>query len=251
MIDSDWRLGLSLISALGALMFFCGCTSTADKAWYAAYRSNFDYYSLEGEGKAAKVDISDSSSAGRRDARRAIDQCTAWELYRPLAIWSAVIGLIGGVVAQYLVLFACRWRQKLPLLLASATVPGLRLARSFEILELRTETEIGKEATDIELQHRLFRIRAIHQLVTRKLLAADNLDQLTQSRLLELANIEFEKIVSSAERKYGVTVSKSQQDLLRVNCPNCNKLVRYSRHFVGQSRPCPNVECKQIIEFPA
>lgn len=251
MIDSNRRLGLLFIPVLGALAFCCGCTSTADKAWYDAYRSNFDFYSLEGEGNAAKADVSDSSSAGRRDSLRAIDQCTAWELYRPLAMWSVAAGLVGGAVAQYLVLFACRWRQQLPLLLASATVPGLRLARSFEILELRTETEIGKEATDIELQHRLFRIRAVRQLAIRKLLAADNLDQLTQSRLLELANIEFEKIVSSAERKYGVAVSKSQQDLLRVNCPNCNKLVRYSRHFVGQSRPCPNVECKQIIEFPA
>lgn len=237
-------MGLSLLALLA------GCTSNADKVWYAAYQANYDYNFIEGARKASNLDTREPSSAGEREARAAVEGGTAWALYRPLVVWSLIVGVAGGVVAQYGVLLGCRMKQRLPLLLTAATVPGIRLSRAYEILELHTEAESGKEATDIELQQRLFRIRAVHQLVTRKLMAADNLDQLTQTRLLELANIELEKIVSSAEQKYGVTVSRSQKDLLSINCPNCDKLVRYSRHFAGQSRPCPNAECKQPIAFP-
>ena len=239
-----------LALAASLLATFAGCTSPADKVWYDAYRSQYDYHFMKGAERASNSDVSASAKAGEQESREDVNGGTAWVLYRPLAIWSLVAGVVGGIVAQYAVLLGCRMQQRLPLLLTAATVPGIRLSKAFGILELRTAAESGKEATSIELQQHIFRIRAIHQVVTKKLLATDNLDQLTQSRLLELANLELEKIVSDAERKYGVMASRYRKDLLSINCPNCDKLVRYSKHFAGQSRQCPNTDCNQTIDFP-
>jgi hypothetical protein len=239
---------------LAVLTIFCaaGCDARG-KAWQMAYQSNYERGFNEGRGQDVLADRTAAQSAGEQSAKRALTSGTAWVLYRPLAIWSFSSGVLLGIASQFLVLMLFRYQRQLPLFLASALVPGIRRSRAYSLLEINAHAHVEKSSLNATRQLKLWQIRAIQEIVENRLKATANLDELTQSKLLELADQELDKIVAASQYRQDSARAKTPPptDLRFFNCPTCSKRVKFSRHFANKTRPCPNPECGSAITFPS
>jgi len=207
-----------------------GCKDETKEAWQVAYRANYEnaYQAAAEPAKARGKEEGDKQGAAR--AREAAKAGRAWQLYSTLAWWGFVPGILVGIFVQYAILFACQANGRLPGPGTFAFVPAMKRSLCYSVLErrLRLMVEFDEQLEKIRMARNLkvAQVQAVHEAVKRRAMAASSLEELTQSRLLELANAEFAKIVGEAEKIDQLqTIRRPRTKRPRnvCTCPHCGK----------------------------
>ncbi|HEV7473686.1 MAG TPA: hypothetical protein VGN90_06545 [Pyrinomonadaceae bacterium] len=250
------KLTLPFIFAL--LLAFAGCTSEEEEAYKSAYEANRDAsYQVgfrDGEDQGRKQGTTDGTSA----ALEAAATGRAWQLYWVPELAALVFGLSLGLILQYSVLLVCRRSGRLPQFSTVAFVPAMKSTLVYAIFERRRDVMLEIEESLSEMAARqnlqVAKIRQLKEALAFKVKALSSIDELTQSRLIELAAEELEKIVSTSAAKAEMMQNNQATDhaVTRIThtCPSCQSLVRFRLQSANEIVTCPNQACGQPIKLP-
>lgn len=248
---------LSAPLIFAVLLLFTGCKDETQEAWEVAYRAQYnDSYQAALEIGKARGGL-EGKEQGVAAAREAAKDGRAWQLYSTMACWALVPGILAGIVVQYAILFTCQTNGRLPGPATWAFVPGMKKSFCYLIFErrLRLMVELDEQLqkTDAAKNLKLAQVQAVHDAVKRQVMAASSLEELTQARLVELANIEFATIVAEAERINQVQISQRSETKHRRNacaCPHCGRRLQFPRKAASTTINCPHSNCGRPIRLP-
>lgn len=225
-----------------------------DNAYKAAYKAGHEEGRREGERRGNE----EGRERGGRAAREAAEKGVAWQLYASLALGALASGLLVGLCAQYGLLAACRRTERLPQFSTVAFVPAMKDSLAYSIFEKRRRlmVEIEEELREMCARRNLqaAQLQEVHDAVARRLQAISSIEELSRSRILELAAAEFDRIITNSARRSGrvsddpPAAGPGQQ--IAYACPHCRQIVRYTEKLAGRAVNCPNPECGRRIELP-
>lgn len=240
--------GTTLILLL-ILLPMIGCKSWEEDAWQHGYEANRSAAYQEGWREAAPRGEKEGKERGKAEAEHAAQTGRAWQLYTTPAFLALMFGIIVGLAVQYTVLWCCNDAGRVPEMVTVAFVPAMKHSLAYSILESRRKLLLWWEQEKSRLaaayQLKAAQIQAVHDAIGRKLKVMTSLEELTQSRLLDLAQQELAKVVSDAEQKSRTNAKRT------VACPHCGKTIAYPRKKVGKFVTCPSANCGRPIHLPA
>jgi hypothetical protein len=239
----------STLLLLLTLLSLIGCKSREEESWQMGHDANRKIAYEEAWREAAPRGEKEGHERGKAEADQAAKTGRAWQLYTTPAILALLFGIIVGVAVQYTVLACCNDAGRVPELVTVAFVPAMKHSLAYSILENKRKLLIWWEeerrrltaANELKAAH----IQAIHDAIVRKLIVMTTLEELTQARLLDLAQHELSKIMLDAEQKAVAPVKQS------VACPHCGKTIGYSREKAGKTVKCPYASCGRPINLPS
>ena len=213
-----------------ALLLFIGCRDQEKEVWEKGYEANYKAGTETGreggEARGSKI----GTEKGAAAAKEAAQNGRTWQLYKTLAIGWLTFGALAGLLAQYIVLLACRLSGRLQELfqaLASQEAMGrtLRVALGSSSLSVYQHLTVAfvpamKNSESYSIFEQLQRLRAkLMELVATEQLYAANIQAVENTlaqaleaastvesfgkvgwgRLLALARAELAKVVSQAQ----------------------------------------------------
>ena len=98
------------------------------------------------------------------------------------------------------------------------------------------------------------KVQAIRDSVAKRIKAVSSLEEFSQARLLELAQLELSSIVAASEREAGGSVEnggKVKPTRFKYACPHCNKVIMYKGKRGGKTFTCPYKQCGRPFAVPA
>jgi hypothetical protein len=240
--------GTTLILLL-TLLPMIGCKNRTEESWQQGYDANRKIAYEEGWRKAASRGEKEGRERGKADAEQDAQTGRAWQLYKTPAFLALMFGIIVGLAVQYTVLACCNDAGRVPELVSLAFVPAMKHSLAYSILENKRKLLIWWEeekrqltaANELKAAH----IQSVHDVIVRKLKVTTTLEELTQARLLDLAQQELSKIMSDAEQK-AITPTKQT-----ITCPHCGKAIGYPRKHAGKTVKCPYANCGRPINLPS
>lgn len=208
------RFALPLMLAL--LVSFVGCESEEDKVYKRAYDASYAANYPIGFQLGAERGNKQGAEEGAAAAREAAGTGQAWELYWSLALGALVSGLMLGLVSQYGILLICRLSGQLPQFSTVAFVPAMKSTVVYAIFKRRRDAmiEIDEQLREMAARKNLqvAKIVQLKEAVTLKIKALSSIDEISQSRLLELAAEELEKIISDSEKKAEILLNEQNSN---------------------------------------
>lgn len=205
-----------LVSVLGT-----ACKTEEDEANERAYKANYEkaYQTALKEGE--KKGEEEGNKIGIAEAEKAALAGTAWQLYYYPALGIILLGVSVGLIIQYGILWRCRRTGILPQFSAVVFVPAMNSTISYSIFLRRQEVmiEIDEKLRELAARKKLqnTRIEELKEGMRRKIEAISSIEDLTQARIIELANEELEKIVELAEEKQKIQSEiDSEDDILEL-----------------------------------
>lgn len=128
--DAEHRSLLPFIALF--FVFLIGCENHEKEAYRKAYDAHYDAAKQAGRQSAEATGSKVGAEKGAASAKEAAENGRAWQLYATLAEGALICGILAGLLAQYLVLLACRepvrrfWERRNNLLRAP-TLANFRL----------------------------------------------------------------------------------------------------------------------------
>ena len=143
----------------------------------------------------------DGTAAGKAAAYQAAQSGEAWQLYWRLAAAALATGIVIGLGLQYAILLGCRRSGRLDQFQTVTFVPAMKRSLAYSIFENCRKLEVEKQATlrkvHADSAVKKAAIEAAFDSSRRRIMAASSIEDLANTRLLELANEEFSKIISA------------------------------------------------------
>lgn len=236
-----------------ALLALLGC----DAASKTAYRANYDstYQSALEAGKARGKEAGEKE--GISEARESAKTGRAWRLYTNLAIWALLAGCIVGIFIQYAILFVCQSNRRLPGPLTFPFIPAIKRSLSYSIFErqFRLMVDFDEQLKKVLAARnlKLAQIQAVHEAVKQRVLAASSIEELTEKRLVEVANHEFSKIITESQKLHEYQVHQVAEATKLENifrCPHCGRRVKFPTKAANKTIGCPYKNCGRPIRLP-
>jgi len=250
------RLPLLLLG-LVTLVTWSGCDSQADEIFKRAYDASYSSGYLETIQSGRDLGLEEGTQHGDAEARRAAENGVAWQLYWIPVSSLLLTGLALGLMVQYTILLICRRTANLPQFSAVAFVPAMKFTVAYKIFERRRNVMIEIDEKLREMAKRknlqIAKIEQLKETVALKVETMSSLDELTQSRLLELAAKEMDKVIAKSTKKArpGKRSSKSGANgNLTHPCPACRTKNHYHLRLAGKTVKCSNKECGRAIKLP-
>ena len=191
-------------------------TGCEDEEAKRTYDTNFNEAYQKAIKDGEKLGEKNGQEIGFAAAEKAAIDGTAWQLYYYLTLGSLLSGLSLGLIIQYGILWRCRRTSVLPQLSTMAFVPAMKLTTAYSIflhkrnLKIKVDEELSELAARKNIQ--IAKIEQLKKEMTMKIEAISSIDELTQSRILELAKEEIEKIVKQAKEKQKVNWDNMSDD---------------------------------------
>ena len=200
---------------LAFLLSLPGCQNPEQEAWQKAYEASYNsaYQAGRQAGYARGKQVGDEKGAAA--AKVAARTGGAWQLYTNLALGALVLGTGCGLFAQYVILLACRLSERLPQFSTVAFVPAMKSSLAYSVFEQRRRVmvEVTEELTKLRVTHnlQLVQIETTRDYVARKVMAASSIDELSQARFIDLAKMEFSRIVSASNERASRSILPSAE----------------------------------------
>jgi len=183
-------------------------TRRYDLGYKATYQSAFDEGSNLGETAGQK--------SGNADAEKYALEGTAWQLYYYLTLASLLSGTSLGLIVQYGILWRCRRTRILPQFSTVAFVPAMNSSIAYSIFLRKREVmlELDEQLREMAARENLqvAKIQQLEKTIRMKVEAISSIEELTQTRMLELAKEEMNKIINVAEEKQRIERESSSPD---------------------------------------
>lgn len=198
------RTPITALLLLTLVLPSTGCRDDVKEAWKMGYEAKYKaaYQAGLESGKARGKEEGGKKGVAR--ARQAAETGGAGQLYLTLACGALICGVIVGLVIQYSILLACRFSERMPFLPLLVFIPAMRESLSYSVFERRCELllHLDHELDKLRATKSLHaaQIQAVHDAVNRRIMAARSVEELTQARLVELANKEFADIIAASEK---------------------------------------------------
>jgi DNA-directed RNA polymerase subunit RPC12/RpoP len=233
-----------------ALLPMAGCKSAEEDAWQRGYDANRSAAYQEGWVDGAARGRKEGEQQGRAAAQYAAENGEAWQLYSTTATWALIVGLLFGLSVQYSLLVWCRKSGRLPELWTVAFVPAMTRSVVYQLL-----VWLEDEMRSLNATHMLqaAQIQSMHTIMLKRLEAISSLDELTQVRLVELADREMMKIMSASASEFqgiGEGHANSRSMYKEYLCPSCGGRIRYKGKKGGKTVNCPYDGCIGTINVP-
>ena len=253
----SFRAFMPILLLCAFLLLFAGCKDEMKEAWQMGYQANYKAGYQEGlkAGKARGKEEGKKHgvAAASEDAKTG----STWQLYAPLAYGALVPGILLGIFVQYAILFACHLNERLPRPSTFAFVPAMKTSLCYSIFEqrFRLMVEFDEQLNKVLVTKNLkiAQIQAVHDAVRQRVMAASSIEELTETRLVEVANDEFAKIVAESE-KINQIENNQRSDKPRLRnvcmCPHCGKRVQFPRKAANTTINCPYQNCGRPIRLP-
>jgi hypothetical protein len=253
-----WTHTLSRLLFLSVLLAFTSCESEEDKVYKSAYDASYKAHQQISFREGAKRGYTEGRKAGLAAAIEAADNGQAWELYLSLALGALLSSLMLGLVLQYSLLVVCRYSGRLPQFSTVIFVPAMKYTTAYRVFKRRRALlmEIDEQLREIAARKnvQIVKIHQLNEVIALKIQSLSSLDELSQAKLVQLAEEELEKIVAASEMKADTILhdQHSIQASTRIThpCPHCHRLIRFSLSSANETVTCPNRECGRQIRLP-
>lgn len=250
---------ITFILSVVMLLPMASCEkSPEDQAFDDAYKANFAAAHQKAFQEGEERGTREGTARGQIEAEVAAANGRDWTLYRIPGAVALSLGLTLGLTIQYTILLLCRRSGRLPQLSTVAFVPAMKSTVAYSIFKRRRDVmlEIDEQLREMGARKKLqvAKIRQLKEAIALKVNTLSSIEELRESRILELAEAEMEKIVSRGVRQ---VESGTKEELpsgldIRIThvCPFCQQLIRFRYRSANTVVNCPNKECGQPIRLP-
>ena len=240
LLDNLQKITAALLVAL-SLVQFTGCGDSV------AYRSAFEAAKPAGYERGGKEGEKKGIVAAKRDAESGL----VWEFYRtPMAV-GVIFGLVAGVGFQLILLICCHDPSRVAQFPITTFVPGVKSSFCYSIIARKRRILID---LDLELDkmealktQQVAQIEAVREVIHQKIRAAQTIDELSQSRFVDLANQEFAKIIANADASIRPRTKKP----FRCICPHCGGTIAFAEQAASKVIKCPHAQCRADVLLPS
>jgi hypothetical protein len=189
------------------------CANPVEEAYKQAYDVAYKAAYPEGHAKGESQGNLDGTTDGATAAQRAADQGEAWQLYWRMAVAALGAGILLGLSLHYAVLAASRRSGRLDHLQAVVWVPAIKRSLSYSIfqtrLQLKLHMEEALQQVSANSSVQKAELEAAYDVMRKKIQASSSLADLTGARIVEFADEEFSRIISSAQ----TTLTQDRSDI--------------------------------------
>ena len=238
--DSLKRITAALLVAL-SLVSLTGCGDSI------AYRDGYEQGKQGGYDRGSK----EGERQGVIDAKRDGEAGIAWRIYRTPMTVGLIFGLVLGVGFQFILLICCHDASRVAQFPITTFVPGVKSSFCYSIIarkrRIMVDLDLELDRMEAMKTQQVAQIETVREVIHQKIRAAQTIDELSQSRFVDLANQEFAKIIANADALIRPRTKKP----FRCICPHCGGTIAFAEQAASKVIKCPHVQCRADVLLPS